>query len=206
VFIDADTDPPTDLLDRYFDPPPATGTVILAGGVIDEPVPVDGPAPARYAYLRGTLNQARTVDLGRWAFAQTANIACRRAAFEEVGGFREDIWPAEDADLSYRLRAAGGEMERREAAAVVHNSRRTLRAFIGQAARHGAGCAWLDRTYPGSFPARRRPGLVWWGVRTSTKGLLRGARRRDRDELVKAAFEPLWELSFEFGRSLSNER
>src|SRR5205085_12133764 len=55
VFIDADTDPPADLLERYFDPPPQSETVLLAGGVVDEEVPVDAPGPARYAYLRGTL-------------------------------------------------------------------------------------------------------------------------------------------------------
>ena len=206
VFIDADTDPAADLLDRYFEPAPAPATGLMAGGVIDEQVPAEGPAPARYAYLRGTLNQSRTLALGRWAFVQTANAACRRAAFEGVGGFREDIWPAEDADLTYRLREAGWEVERREHAAVVHHSRRTVRALIRQAAGHGAGCAWLDRTYPGSFPKRRRPGLVWWAVRAAAKGLAGAVRRSDRDEAVWAVFDPLWEVSFELGRSLSIER
>ncbi|HEV3229048.1 MAG TPA: glycosyltransferase family 2 protein [Solirubrobacteraceae bacterium] len=206
VFIDADTEPTDDLLDRYFDPPPDPGTGLIAGGVVDEVVPPNGPAPARYAYLRGTLNQDRTLSLGRWAFVQTANAACRRVAFEAIGGFREDIWPAEDADLTYRLKAAGWEVERREGAAVVHHSRATVRAFIEQGARHGAGCAWLDRTYPGSFPPRRRPGLVWWAVRATTKGLFRAVRRRDRDEAVRGLFGSLWELSLEFGRSGSIDR
>src|SRR5205807_7452099 len=81
VFIDADTDPSPDLLDLYFDPVPAPRTGLIAGGVIDEEVPVGAPAPARYAYLRGTLNQTRTLALGHWAFVQTANAACRRSAF-----------------------------------------------------------------------------------------------------------------------------
>ena len=206
VFIDADTEPSPDLIDRYFDATPADATAQLAGRVIDEPVGPDAPGPARYAYLRGTLDQSRTLESTRWPFAQTANVACRRTAFEAVGGFREDIWPAEDADLSYRLSAAGWEIERRDEASVVHLNRRTVRALVTQAARHGAGCAWLDRMYPGSFPARRLPGLAWWGVRFATAGLVRGALRRDRDEAVRAVYEPLWELAFELGRARSIER
>jgi GT2 family glycosyltransferase len=206
VFIDADTEPTEDLLDRYFDPRPARQTVLLAGGVIDEPVPVGAPAPARYAYLRRTLSQDRTFGVGRWDFAQAANIACRRVAFESVGGFRESIRSGEDADLSYRLKAFDGRIERREQAAVVHRSRRTVRDFIAQAALHGAGSAWVDWHYPGSFPARRRPGLLWWAVRTAASGTWRAIKLRDRDHLVRAIFEPLWELSFEFGRSRSIEK
>ncbi len=205
IFIDADTDPTEDLLERYFEPSPAGSTALLAGGVIDEPVPPDAPAPARYAYLRRTLDQGRTIEMGTFAFAQSANIACRRSAFEAVGGFRESIRAAEDADLSYRLKAAGGGIERREHAVVVHRSRRSTRAFVAQAALHGAGSAWLDRAYPGSFPARRRPGLIWWALRMAATGSVRAARRRDRDELVRGLYEPLWELAFEFGRSRSVE-
>jgi GT2 family glycosyltransferase len=221
VFLDADTEPQPNLLDSYFEPQPKPETAVLAGGIIDEPVPADAPGPARYAFLRRTLSQDRTLEMGRdrtlemgrdgplqmaqFAFAQTANVACRRSAFEAVGGFREDIRAAEDADLSYRLKAAGWRIERREQAAVVHRNRRTLRPFIEQATLHGAGAAWLDRHYPGSFPARRRPGLIWWAVRTTTRGFLHAARSRNRDDWVRAAYEALWELSFEFGRSKSVE-
>ena len=132
------------------------------------------------------------------------NAACRRAAFEAVGGFREDIRAAEDADLWYRLRAAGWELERREQAYVVHLSRQTARALVAQKLGHGAGGAWLDRNYPGSFPARRRPGMLWWGVRSAAKGLAAAAYTRDRDKAIWGVFEPLELLSYEFGRSLRN--
>jgi GT2 family glycosyltransferase len=205
MFLDADTEP-TDagLLDRYFEPLPDPETVLLAGGIVDEPVAPDAPGPARYAHLRRTLSQERTLGGDeRFAFAQTANLACRRAAFAAAGGFREDIRAAEDADLSYRLKAAGGRIERREHAAVIHHNRRTVRAFIAQAALHGAGAAWLDSHYPGAFPARRLPGLAWWGLRTSARGAARRLRTGDRDALIQGIYEPLWELAFELGRSRS---
>jgi mycofactocin glycosyltransferase len=204
VFFDSDTDPPADLLEHYFDPAPDPDTVLLAGGIIDEAVAADAPGPARYAYLRRTLSQDRTLGGDEhFAFAQAANIACRRSAFEAVGGFREDIRAAEDADLSYRLKAAGGKIERRERAAVIHHNRRSARAFISQAALHGGGAAWLGREYPGAFPARRGPGLVWWAIRTVVRGVSRGALSGQRDALVVGIYEPLWELAFEFGRSRS---
>src|SRR3954453_21593695 len=165
VFLDADTAAPRDLLDRYFDPPPAPRTGLLAGGVVDEPAGPDARALARYAHLRAAMSQDDTFAFGEWGYPKTANVACRRAAFEQVGGFREHIRAAEDADLTYRLRDAGWEVERREDAAVVHASRKTLRGFIAQQALWGAGGAWLDRAYPGSVPLVDGPGLLNWAVR-----------------------------------------
>ena len=152
------------------------------------------------------MSQDDTLRFGSWGFPKTANAAFRRTAFEEVGGFRDNIRAAEDADLTYRLKAAGWELERREGARVVHRSRATVRAFVRQKLVHGAGGAWLNREYPEAFPARRRPGLIWWGVRFAVKGLASAARTRDRDRAIWAVFEPLDLITWEFGRSLSNER
>lgn len=205
VFFDADTIPSPDLLDRYFDPPPAERTALLAGGVLDEAVPADAAAVPRYAYIRGLMGQENTFRLGRWSFPQMANAACRRVAFESVGGFREDIRAAEDADLAHRLRTAGWQVERREGASVVHRNRQTVRGLVAQKLCHGAGGAWLNHVHPGSLPPRRRPGLVWWGVRTAVRGLATAARTRDRDRALWAIFDPLEQLTYEFGRSRSND-
>lgn len=206
LFLDSDVLPRADLLERYFDPPPGDGTGLIGGGVIDQVVPRDGPAPARYAHVRGLMGQDNTFSWADWAFAQTANALCRREAFEAVGGFREDIRAAEDADLAYRLKAAGWTLERREEASAVHTSRTSLRGFIGQQLLHGAGGAWLDRRYPGSVPRCRRAGLLWWAVRFSARGLAKAAWERDRDNAICALFDPLENIAYEFGRSLENER
>jgi hypothetical protein len=206
LFLDADVLAPEDLIERYFDPPASERTALVAGGVIDEPAPRDSRLPPRWAQLQRSMSQDHTFRLEEWAFPQSSNLVCRRSAFEAAGGFRENIRAGEDADLTYRLKAAGWEIERRESATVVHRSRQTVRAFIAQKALHGSGGAWLDHEYPGSFPPRRRPGLVWWGVRRATKGLLSAAWSRDSDEAVRALFDPLEQLAREFGRSLPNER
>jgi glycosyltransferase involved in cell wall biosynthesis len=206
VFLDADADPDSDLLDRYFDPQPGAEAGLLAGGIRDEPIARDGPAAARYAYIRGAMAQDDTFRFGSMGFPKAANVAVRRAAFEAIGGFREDIRAAEDADLSHRIRNAGWTIERRERAAVTHSSRRRLGAFVVQKALHGSGGAWLARSYQGAFPARRRLGLLWWALRTGSAGIVSGVRARDRDRALWALLEPIEVLAFEFGRSLPNER
>ncbi len=202
VFIDSDATPPPDLLDRYFSPPPDERTGLIGGGVRDEEAPPHAPLVTRYAHLRGAMSQDDTFDFGEWGYPKTANVACRRTAFEEVGGFREEARAAEDADLTYRLRAAGWAVERREQAAVVHASRTTLRGFLVQQAVWGAGGAWIHDLYPGSVPLVGRAGFARWAVSAGLGGLVRAARHRDRDAAILAVFRPLEGLAWEFGRRL----
>lgn len=206
VFLDADVEPCAAVLDRYFDESPGPDTALLAGGVRDEPVGHDSSWAARYAYIRSAMSQDDTLRFGDWGFPKTANLAIRRAAFEALGGFREDLRLAEDADLTFKLRAAGWGIERREDAEVTHIARQTMRSFIHQKAVHGSGGAWVARHYPGAFPARNRLGLSWWALRTLAAGLVRAAWTRDRDRAIWALYEPIEVLAFEFGRSLPNER
>ncbi len=206
LFLDDDVEPCEDLLDRYFDPGPDDDVALLAGGIHDEAVAADGPAVARYAFLRGATSQEDTFRFGEWGFPKTANLAVRRAAFETVGGFRDDIRAGEDSDLTYRLRALGWTVDRREQAGVIHRNRETVRALIEQKVVHGSGGAWLERRYPGSFPPALRLGMVWWAVRTIVRGLTGLARSGDRDEALQEVFEPLEAISYELGRSWPNER
>lgn len=206
VFLDSDTAPPADLLDRYFAVPPRAETGLLAGGIDDEP-PSDGAgdsAAVRWAHLAASMSEESTLGLGRWSFAQTANCAVRREAFASVGGFRDELRACEDADLCYRLAAAGWALERREAARVVHLSRATVRALLRQQLVHGAGIGWLDREYPGAAPAHRWPGYLLWGLRSSVPALIAAVRARDRDAAIVALMNPLVAWTRELGRGMSN--
>jgi glycosyltransferase involved in cell wall biosynthesis len=206
VFIDADAAPGPDLLDQYFAREPGTRTALIAGGILDEEVPPDGPLAARYAYLRGAMRQQDTFNFGEWGYPKTANVACRRTAFEAVGGFTDEIRAAEDADLTYRLRAAGWEVERREQAAVVHFSRQTTWGLLKQKALWGAGGAWLERKYPGSIELARGRGAIRWGASSTLREVRRAARERTRDALIYALLRPLEAIAYEAGRLISNER
>jgi hypothetical protein len=206
LFLDADVEPPADLADRYFAEQPDRRTAVLGGGVVDEPLGPGGriPAAARFVELRASMSQANTMLDGPWAYAQTANCAVRREAFEAVGGFRDNLRSGGDADLCFRLRDAGWAIEARETAAVHHRSRRTLRKLLRQRARHGAGAAWLDRHYPGAFPPKRRLGLAKWTAESWGSGIVAAVRGR-RDDALVAWIEPLWVWAFELGRMFGNE-
>jgi hypothetical protein len=203
VFLDGDVEPRPDLLDRYLCDPPDEQSGVLAGAVRDQVVGAQASAVARYLELRRAMDQANTLELGEWGYAQTANCAVRRTAFEKVGGFCADVRSGGDADLCFRIRAAGWALEQREDAWVVHHNRTSLRKLLRQRARHGAGAAWLARRYPGSFPARPWPGLIKWAVASMAAAGTDAARGR-RDEALVHAIEPLTVWAQELGRRLPN--
>jgi hypothetical protein len=203
LFIDADVDPAPDILDRYFDPLPDEGVGLLAGGVQDAPLPPDPTRAERYAVTAEQMSQSRTLRAGPWAYAQTANAAVRREAFERIGGFIEGIRSGGDADLCFRLRVAGWRLDSREHAGVVHHNRASTRAFLRQKVRHGAGAAWLNRQYPGSFPPRDR--RLW--LRRLLRELKTGAQLTARgrtDDAADLLFPTLTVWAFELGRFLPN--
>ena len=152
VLVDADTRPAPDLVDRYFDPPPVGRIGVLAGGIAD--LPGSSSSAARYAARRAQMSQRVTLGRAGTPYAQTANVAVRRAAFEEIGGFDEEARSGEDADLCFRLARAGWTLEERPAAVVEHPTRATLGELLAQVAHHGSGSAWLDKRYPGEFRER----------------------------------------------------
>lgn len=205
VFLDADVVAPCDILARYFEPPPGPDTGVLVGAVDDEAPPAGSSAVESYVALTASMSQANTWRDEETAYAQTANCAVRRVAFEAVGGFRDDVRSGGDADLCFRLRTAGWRLEPRRGARVVHRNRATLRALVRQRARHGSGAAWLTHEHPGSMPPRQGSwlGLTWWSARrlvVAGREVLRG----ERDEAVRAALDPVSSWAFELGRSLPN--
>ena len=203
LFIDADVDPAPDLLDRYFDPPPDDDVGLLAGGVQDAPLEENPTRAERYAFDAEQMSQTRTLRAGPWAYAQTANAAVRRKAFEQIGGFMDGIRSGGDADLCFRLRVAGWRLDSREDAGVIHHNRASTRSFLKQKARHGAGAAWLNSVYPGSFPPRDR--RLW--LRRLLRELKTAAfltARGKKDEAADLLFPTLTVWAFELGRFLPN--
>lgn len=206
LFMDADVVAPPDLLDRYFDEEPGERTAVLAGGFQDEPWRAPGREPAviRFAAFHPVMSQRHTMLEGPFAFAQTANCAVRRSAFERVGGFVGTLRSAGDADLSFRLVAGGWTLEPREGAMVLHRNRTSVRRLLAQRVRHGAGAAWLARRHPGYRPPWERPSrLIWWTAKESMAAIAAGLRG-DRDRVIMALLHPLWQWAYELGRFVPN--
>ncbi|HEY1595581.1 MAG TPA: glycosyltransferase, partial [Thermoleophilaceae bacterium] len=137
------------------------------------------------------------------AYTQTANCAIRRSAFEQVGGFRDDVRSGGDADICFRLRDAGWEIEARHEATVVHANRSRLAKLVRQRARMGAGAAWVNERHPGSFPPRRLLGLAAWSLTSFARAGLSALRGR-RDDAILGTLNPLTVWAFELGRRFPN--
>ncbi len=203
VFLDADTRPDPGLLDAYFDPPPGPRTAVLAGGIRD--VALRATAVARNTVTRAQMSQRSTLQRAGMPYAQTANCAVRRAAFDAIGGFHADARAGEDADLCFRLQRAGWEIEERLAATVDHRARETVGPWLAQLARHGSGAAWVGRRWPGEFPA---PG-PWQLARRLARDSADAAAslsRGDRGAAADAVFDLIGALAFELGRLIPNTR
>jgi GT2 family glycosyltransferase len=204
LFLDADVEPVPDLLDRYLAVDPDARTAVLAGAVRDLGS-ASGPESlaGRYARVRRLIDQANTLQVAR-PYAKTANCLVRREAFEQVGGFVDDIRSGGDADLCFRLREAGWELEPRPDASVDHASRRRLLGLLGQRARHGSGAEWLEHRYPGFVgPRRRMVGLarnLVEGAGGSAVSLVRG----EREQALVRLIDPVSNAAFDVGRRIPN--
>jgi hypothetical protein len=200
VFVDADTRPSPSLLDDYFTPMPRSDTAVLAGAIHD--VAASASPVAAYSAARGQMSQETTLRR-EWPYAQTANCAVRRRAFEEVGGFVETARAGEDADLCFRLQAAGWTIEERAGAVVEHRAREALGSLLGQLVRHGSGAAWVERRFPGSFPA---PSPLQTARRLGHDARTAVRSAHDRHAAETALLDLVGGLAFELGRLLPNRR
>jgi GT2 family glycosyltransferase len=206
LFVDADVRISGNLLQSYFDPPAADRTGVLAGAIGNEPLLPGGEQTmaARYSALKSLFAQGTTLARGALGYAMTANCAIRRSAFEEVGGFVDNIRSGGDADICFRIRGRGWEIEGREHAVVTHVNRSTVSQLVRQSVRHGSGAAWLEAAYPGFSEAADTPGRT---ARTSRRLMRAGVQlaRGDADPALVVGIDIVRRLAFEAGRHVSNE-
>jgi cellulose synthase/poly-beta-1,6-N-acetylglucosamine synthase-like glycosyltransferase len=179
AFIDDDAVADTRWLSalvRVFD----EGDVGAAAGEISSP-PGQSDLAAFAIPVRRVLDRSTTDWFGRAAFGGVGNgpnMAFRRAALKEIGGFDErlglgaPIAGSEEHDAFVRLVAAGFKVVSTPEAIVTHESKntdRTARAFTQRRAA-AAYIMWM---------VLARPGLRWRAVRYAVEALL-GTRRRWR--------------------------
>jgi len=93
----------------------------------------------------------------------TCNVAYKKAAVKEVGGFNEALWPGEDVELDYCLSRKGYRFLYTPDAVVYHYRPRTLGAFSRMMFRYGWAQAYLVRKY-GFFRLVHWEPLVLLGV------------------------------------------
>jgi GT2 family glycosyltransferase len=123
------------------------------------------------------------------------NMAFRRAALQEIGGFDPQYRVAgDDVDVCWRLRERGWTLGFSPAAVVWHHRRNAVRAYWRQQVGYGRAEAMLEREWPGKYNAA---GHVTWIGRIygngSTHGLGLGGGRIYGGTWGSAPFQPLYQ-------------
>ncbi len=154
LFLDSDVVAPADLLDSFFADPIGERVGAMTGDIAG--IPDTRTLAARYGTARNFLGQRSHVNNPVRPRASSANLLVRRVAFEEIGGYTEGIWAAEDTDFTWRLQAAGWTLEFNEHAVVQHAYRERLSELGRQWRGYAAGARWLSERYPDFKPD---PGL-----------------------------------------------
>jgi GT2 family glycosyltransferase len=179
VFLDADAIPEPEWLDEL-ERALAPGIDAVAGSVVNgTPRSKVGTA----GYLLEFADWLPSAD-GPLLHAVTCNLVVRRATFNELGGFHEDVFPGEDTIFTFPL-AGSGRLAFAPRARVRHLNRTGLREFLRHQRRLGVAyaqvCARVD------FPHRwtGRPAFAPLGVPFRLAALARQLHGH-RSEAVQA--------------------
>ncbi len=107
----------------------------------------------RFVSSRDIFNRDNTVDHPLHPFAHGMNVAVRRSAAREIGGWDETMGSGEDVDFSLRLHQKFGSTIRYvDQAVIFHKHRATDEALWKQARWHGAGLALIAQRHPEMLP------------------------------------------------------
>ncbi len=104
-----------------------------------------------------------------WTDCYGGNLSAPRRALQELGGFSTDLAIEEDADLAFRLAAAGCVPAYLPDAEAVHDDQKRRGRLIEDARRQGAGHVALAARYPAALPKL----LGWFGAPTARDVALR---------------------------------
>lgn len=145
AFTDADCRPqPTwlyHLVQAFADP----SVGIVAGEIL---ALSGNTALERYADRHETLSQKHTLAHAFCPYGQTANLAIRRQALEQVGLFRPYLTTGGDADLCWRIQQQSSwRMHFAEQAIVQHRHRTTLADLYSQWQRYGRSNRYLHQLH-----------------------------------------------------------
>jgi O-antigen biosynthesis protein len=104
------------------------------------------------------------------------NMAFRKSALEEIGGFDERFWAAgDDVDVCWRLQEAGKTLGFSAGAVVMHRRRDSVRRYLKQQYGYGKAEALLERKWPTRY---NRAGASRWSGRIYEQPAAGAWRRR----------------------------
>ena len=145
VFTDADCRPEPQWLMEIVQPFTDPEVGIVAGEIVSAACET---FLERYSDYVEVLSQKHTLQHSHSPYGQTANLAVRRDAFEQVGLFRPHLTTGGDADMCWRI-LQGGHWQLRlvEEARVAHRHRATWKDLRSQWKRYGRSNRYLHQLH-----------------------------------------------------------
>lgn len=145
AFTDADCRPQPNWLSALIHPLADPAVAIVAGEI----VALSGKTLLeQHAERQDTLSQKHTLAHPFCPYGQTANLAIRRQALEQVGLFRPYLTTGGDADLCWRIQQQNaGQLKFAPTAIVQHRHRATLQEVQSQWRRYGRSNRYLHELY-----------------------------------------------------------
>ncbi|MFN2460766.1 MAG: glycosyltransferase [Candidatus Velthaea sp.] len=134
-------------------------------------------AAARFVDISGALDTERHLSHPRYPFPPSGNVLYRRDAFLRVGGFDERFQTYEACDLHDRIRGDGGAFRFEPRAIVLHQHRKTWRAYFRQQFGYGVGYAQFMHSRRAELPwsVAHEVG-AWWSVARAAANACRPGR------------------------------
>jgi GT2 family glycosyltransferase len=185
AFLDADAVPDPGWLDEL--ERALTPNVDAVGGAVANGTPRSAVGTAGYLLeFADWLPSVRRPLL----HAVTCNLIVRRAAFDEAGGFAEDVFPGEDTIFTLPI-ARRGRLGFAPTARVSHLNRTHLREYLQHQRRLGASFAAVCTRVDFPHHWMGRPALAPLGVPLRLAALVRRLLRHPREALQAALLLPL---------------
>ncbi|MEM7772869.1 MAG: glycosyltransferase [Cyanobacteria bacterium P01_A01_bin.37] len=145
VFTDADCRPCSHWLTELIGPFADASVGLVAGEITGLP---SQNWLETYADRQATLSQTHTLAHPFCPYGQTANLAVRREAFQQVSLFRPYLTTGGDADMCWRIqRETSWAIAFAEAAQVQHRHRSTLAELRSQWRRYGRSNRYLHELH-----------------------------------------------------------
>jgi GT2 family glycosyltransferase len=175
AFVDADARPDPHWL-HYLADAFAHGEFVGVGGP-NLPYPGDGEVAECVAQAPGGPIHVLLSDREA-EHIPGCNMAFRRSALEQIGGFDPQFRAAgDDVDLCWRLQERGGRLGFAAAAVVWHHQRDSVRGYWRQQLGYGRAEALLEAKWPEKYNAA---GQVTWSGRIYAAPLLYALRATSR--------------------------
>lgn len=145
IFTDADCRPQPDWLEKLVEPFSEKDIGIAVGEIVGLP---GKTLLEKHAERHQVLSQQHTLAHTFCPYGQTANLAIRRQAFQEVGLFRPHLTTGGDADICWRIqRQSNWKLKFVPTAIVQHRHRSNLKEYASQWRRYGRSNCYLHELH-----------------------------------------------------------